>query len=475
MTPTSPHRRALTSLVTAAALAMCAAAVGVPVAAQSAGDPPVTAAPTTTPTSGGAGTTSSTQPGSTTRPTVTTVPGSTTTTSVPSTTSSTTAATTTTTLGSPPTPAAPAPVDAIDEDGADDPPPPQVVPPRLTPRARTPVDDAIAKLVGTQVKAAQIVTTRASADSAAANKALTELEGREADLQRTYDALHADQASAAQRLKQMRTTMRARAVALYVTGPSEPPIPVATDAYSYGRRRVLIHALQQADKKNLVNYQAAKEQAGDAVNQLVSRLEGLNQQVTAARADAELKAAVVQRSLVGLGTLQASSAVAVNGFVFPVADPHNFTSTFGAPRMVGTPYYHLHQGNDIFAPYGAPLFACERGVIAKMGTNRLGGTKLWVIGESGTTYYYAHLSAFADNIADGTLVEGGAVVGYVGNTGNAATTPPHLHFEIHPNDGPAVDPYAILKTVDDTVRRLGLNTTTTTGPLLPTAPVTATP
>ena len=91
-------------------------------------------------------------------------------------------------------------------------------------------------------------------------------------------------------------------------------------------------------------------------------------------------------------------------------------------------------------------------MITKVGTDRLGGTKLWVIGESGTTYYYAHLSAFADGVADGVLVEAGTIVGFVGNTGNAATTPSHLHFEVHPGGGPAVDPTPIVKAVDDAVR-----------------------
>jgi murein DD-endopeptidase MepM/ murein hydrolase activator NlpD len=93
-------------------------------------------------------------------------------------------------------------------------------------------------------------------------------------------------------------------------------------------------------------------------------------------------------------------------------------------------------------------------VIGKVGTNTLGGTKLWITGESGTSYYYAHLSAYASGIADGTLVEPGDVIGYVGNTGNAITTPPHLHFEIHPGSGPAMDPFNILKAADDATKLL---------------------
>jgi murein DD-endopeptidase MepM/ murein hydrolase activator NlpD len=83
-----------------------------------------------------------------------------------------------------------------------------------------------------------------------------------------------------------------------------------------------------------------------------------------------------------------------------------------------------------------------------MGTGSLGGIKLWVVGESGTEYYYAHLIDYAPGITDGTRVEAGDVIGYVGNTGNAISTPPHLHFEIHPDGGDAIDPYPLLHAVD---------------------------
>ena len=146
-----------------------------------------------------------------------------------------------------------------------------------------------------------------------------------------------------------------------------------------------------------------------------------------------------------LQVFEAGSEIVITGFVFPVADPHTFSRTYGAPRRSGG---RSHEGNDIFAPMGTPLLASERGVIDNMGTGTLGGIKLWVVGESGTQYYYAHLIAYADGITDGTLVEAGEVIGYVGNTGNAITTPPHLHYEIHPEGGDAIDPYPLLHAVD---------------------------
>jgi murein DD-endopeptidase MepM/ murein hydrolase activator NlpD len=150
-------------------------------------------------------------------------------------------------------------------------------------------------------------------------------------------------------------------------------------------------------------------------------------------------------------SLAHGGAIVADGFAFPIAGPHAFADTFGAPRMTGTPYEHKHQGTDVFAPYGASLRAMERGVVVRMGADLLGGTKLWLVGATGTRYYYAHLSGYAPGIADGMVVEAGAELGYVGKTGNARTTPPHLHIELHPGGGAAINPYPLLKALDDAV------------------------
>ena len=175
------------------------------------------------------------------------------------------------------------------------------------------------------------------------------------------------------------------------------------------------------------------------------------------QADADLSTKKAQ-----LDGAEAGSKLVAGGFLFPVAGNHSFTDTFGAPRMFGTGFAHLHEGTDIFAAGGTPLVTTERGVLIRVGIAVLGGNKLWLVGESGTRYFYAHLSAFAPGVADGKVVEAGEVVGYVGNTGNARTTPAHLHFEVHPGGGPAVNPYPLLRIVDDAQRRLA--STATPGP-----------
>lgn len=134
----------------------------------------------------------------------------------------------------------------------------------------------------------------------------------------------------------------------------------------------------------------------------------------------------------------------VRGFVFPVQGEVEFIDSWGYPRMSGTASAHWHQGTDIFAPMGTPLVATESGVLDRVGTAGLGGMRLWLEGDSGNAYYYAHLIAFAPGMTDGVRVNAGDVVGFVGDTGNAKGTSPHLHFEIHPGGGDAVNPYPLL-------------------------------
>jgi murein DD-endopeptidase MepM/ murein hydrolase activator NlpD len=117
------------------------------------------------------------------------------------------------------------------------------------------------------------------------------------------------------------------------------------------------------------------------------------------------------------------------GYVFPVYGPSGFSDTFGAPRA-STGWHH---GEDIFAALGAPVLAVADGTVFSVGWNRVGGNRLWLRDRYGNEFYYAHLAAFSPLAVDGGRVQAGDVVGFVGNTGDAETTPYHLHFEIHPS------------------------------------------
>ena len=117
-----------------------------------------------------------------------------------------------------------------------------------------------------------------------------------------------------------------------------------------------------------------------------------------------------------------------DGYVFPIYGSSGFGDTFGAPRAT-TGWHH---GQDIFAALGAPVLAVADGTLYSVGWNRVGGNRLWLRDRDGNEFYYAHLAAFSPLAVDGGRVRAGDVVGFVGNTGDAETTPYHLHFEIHP-------------------------------------------
>jgi Peptidase family M23 len=117
-----------------------------------------------------------------------------------------------------------------------------------------------------------------------------------------------------------------------------------------------------------------------------------------------------------------------DGYVFPVYGPASFTDDFAAARSI-TGWHH---GNDIFAPVGAPVLAVTEGTLFLVGWNDVGGNRLWLRDNQGNEFYYAHLSAFSPLAFEGSRVKPGDVIGFVGATGDAVGTPPHLHFEIHP-------------------------------------------
>lgn len=118
--------------------------------------------------------------------------------------------------------------------------------------------------------------------------------------------------------------------------------------------------------------------------------------------------------------------------------PSALTDTWGAARSGG----RSHQGIDIFARCGRPVLSATEGIVFSVGENNLGGQVVWVLGPGGSWHYYAHLSRFAE-IGRGDYIQSGDTVGYVGNTGNAAGTPCHLHYGIY-RKGQALNPYPLL-------------------------------
>ncbi|MTV50177.1 peptidoglycan DD-metalloendopeptidase family protein [Heliobacillus mobilis] len=119
------------------------------------------------------------------------------------------------------------------------------------------------------------------------------------------------------------------------------------------------------------------------------------------------------------------------------------TDTFGAPRKETV----THDGIDIFAVRGTPIYATTGGVVEKVGVNAIGGNRVGIRDDDGNYHYYAHLSAYGD-VRVGDHIAAGTIVGYVGNTGNARTTPPHLHYGIRSPEGDWVNPYPFLAAAE---------------------------
>jgi peptidoglycan LD-endopeptidase LytH len=117
----------------------------------------------------------------------------------------------------------------------------------------------------------------------------------------------------------------------------------------------------------------------------------------------------------------------------------SIADTWQAPRGDG----RRHEGQDIFAPLGTPILSATNGFIYKIGENNLGGQTVWVMGAGGRVYYYAHLDSYAKGIEVGNRVTTRTVLGYVGTTGNAQGTPPHLHFGVYTATG-AINPLPLL-------------------------------
>jgi len=159
----------------------------------------------------------------------------------------------------------------------------------------------------------------------------------------------------------------------------------------------------------------------------------------------------------GAASGEARTAGSLPRLVFPVVGEARYSDDFGDPRWQGA-----HQGIDIVAPRRAVAVAAEAGTVAFWTRSAAAGCMLYLHGRSGATYLYVHLNndlgpgndnrgrclpgvAYAPGLKDGDAVEAGQAVGLVGNSGDADAGLPHLHFEIHPGGGQAVNPFPSLR------------------------------
>ena len=115
--------------------------------------------------------------------------------------------------------------------------------------------------------------------------------------------------------------------------------------------------------------------------------------------------------------------------------------TWHGPRDGGA---RRHEGTDIFAARGTPVRSSTVGIVASIREGGIGGKQVWVLGPARQRHYYAHLDGWAPELATGDVVQPGSLLGFVGTTGNAQGTPPHLHYGIYGAEG-ALNPWPLLQ------------------------------
>ena len=259
-------------------------------------------------------------------------------------------------------------------------------------------------------------------------------------------------------LEQAEIHLQERAVAAFVSDDAATNALIGSvDASGYDQvldlqaRRTLLDVVLAQDEEAIEVYLRLRAKLDRAVASVHEAQRRFERRLVSTVSSAELAKDEVAQAENELEAFRAGSAIYISGVVFPLAQPYDLPliDSFGFPRMPGTPDEHWHEGIDIFAPSGTPLLAAERGVITRVGSGRLGGLTFWLRGESGADWYYAHLLSYVPGLAAGQVVEAGEVLGFVGNTGNAISTPPHVHLEVHPGGDKPVNPYPLLKVVSD--------------------------
>ena len=283
---------------------------------------------------------------------------------------------------------------------------------------------------------AQMELMRIQGEIASQSLAVAELTGE-------LTELDASTRTAVKAAADAKRQLRAHAVSAYMTGPVEDHLALldADDYTDMGVARSYVDVVVSTHERLTRNYERKRDALSDEHAELAARVGDEHSRLTELTAKERPAFVEVLARMDELSAYEAGAHAYIDGFVFPIAGDCEFIDSWGYPRSGG----RWHQGADIFATRGTPVVASENGTLDGVGSGTLGGIKLWVNGESGNEYYYAHLAAFAPDVRNGKKVRAGEVIGYVGDTGNAKGTSPHLHFEIHPGgDGPA-NPYPILK------------------------------
>ncbi|MCU1486648.1 MAG: putative metalloendopeptidase [Actinomycetia bacterium] len=302
---------------------------------------------------------------------------------------------------------------------------------------------------------ADLDRARRKANAAAAE--VFRAETRLSRVQSQLAALEAKQQATKARADALRGAAKEVAVSRYIRG-TDRPVPFELDpidASSRVRAAALAEIVASGSSDAIDAYQAASEDYARAEAGLLATrksataaLAGYRQRVRAADAqlqklkslEAERIARDKARRAAAARTPRRGGGLVIGSgdWICPVQGPRAFGNDYGDPRGGGR---RRHQGNDILAPRGTPVVAPVAGTASRH-DNRLGGHSFYLHGVDGVTYYGAHMDSYSSNYG---RVSAGTVLGWVGNTGDARGGPTHLHFEIHPGGGGAVNPYPTLR------------------------------
>ncbi len=236
----------------------------------------------------------------------------------------------------------------------------------------------------------------------------------------------------------------------------------AQDLAEYDRQNTYIDSVVGADHKHIQDIESVKQDLRIQHHELLEEKKTLaslrkeiehesNQLFAALRSAQNAKKRLEKKraqeqAVRRAGQLRAKSTgkawhVTSDGLHCPVNGPVSFIDSWGFARSGG----RRHKGVDMMSPHGTPLAAITSGVIDRTRSSGLGGVTIWLKGDDGHSYYYAHNSR--NTVVKGQRVTAGELIGYVGSTGNASRTAPHTHFEIHRNSSSAVNPYATVRRI----------------------------
>jgi murein DD-endopeptidase MepM/ murein hydrolase activator NlpD len=244
-------------------------------------------------------------------------------------------------------------------------------------------------------------------------------------------------------LARARRTLSSHMASLYKAGGTRPLSGILGSSAEVVVSRVEFETILQEGQVEAVadakiaydSYEAAIRDVKAAMEQM-SKLEARSKATVAKLTRTFEKAKQVADHLAGFNTTHL-----VNGrwVSCPVSKPFSFVDSWGAARSGG----RAHKGTDIMNPLGNKVHAIVDGVVTRQTNSSLGGISLYLRGDNGIEYYYAHLMRYASRV--GQRVKAGELIAINGQTGNARYTAPHVHFEVHPGGGGPVNPYPYVK------------------------------